>query len=97
MIEAGHYILVNSADHDCFQVCRAVSRLTRRRYLVASVCPDYGEPNGLGMYVLDVRTLAQEHQEWGSRGRVFETWEQVEAFVHMGEDDGTVPGPALVH
>jgi hypothetical protein len=96
VIEAGYYIVVNSPGHEHLHVCRVVNKLTRRLYLVASVCPDHGEQNGLGMFVLDVKLLAEEHPEYGPRGRVFETWDQVETFLHLGEDDETEREPAAV-
>jgi hypothetical protein len=97
----GHFIVINDADHDRFQVCRVVEKLTKQLYLVASVCADHGKPNGVGMFVLDIKMLAETHEEWGPRGQIFETWEQYHAFFGDGPGDDAdavaEPAPVAVH
>jgi hypothetical protein len=101
MIPSGHYILLNASDWGHFQVLRVDSRLTRRLYLATRCCPEHGSPTGAGSVVVDVKSMAERHPEYGPCGIIFEDFEALRKFMEPSEDDdpaGDAPSPtAAVH
>lgn len=99
MLEPGYIIVISNRDHDYYSVSRVVERLTKRLYLVVMCCPEHAEPNGNGMFVLDVRLLSERHEEYGPRGQIFETKEQFLEYFERIADDAeeapSTPSPAV--
>lgn len=99
MIATGHLIVIHDEEHDHYQLCRVIEPLTKRLYMVQSLCPHCGSQHHEQVtrrFVLDIKMLAEQHSEWGPRGEIFESWEQFqEAFGPSDgdHDDETEAGP----
>jgi hypothetical protein len=76
-----YYIQIDDEDHKHWTLCRVVDQLTERLYLVRSLDPRTGEPNKAGMWVLDVEMLAQVTDQYGPRGRIFETYLALQEYI----------------
>lgn len=97
MLKPEWFVVVSDHDHDRYQLCKVVSALTKRLYLVDIVCPDHGAPTRFGMTVLDIKILAERHPEFGARGQIFETWEQYLEFYEPSDTPANEASAPQVH
>jgi hypothetical protein len=92
----GHFVKINDVTGQYWSLARIQEQLTARLYLVQSLSPDTGEPNDLGQWILDIKMLSEWTDDYGPRGRIFETFLALQEAV--GEGDPEEPAaPEAVH
>jgi hypothetical protein len=93
----GHFVKINDATGQYWSLARIVEQLTNRLYLVQSLTPETGEPNDLGRWVLDIKMLSAWTDDYGPRGRIFETFLALQECIGEAEPDEPAAAPEAVH
>ena len=77
-------VMVDAPDGESYSLVRLTERVPRTRTLYVAECldPKTGGPLGFGSYLVDLRLLMLRHGEGEARGRIFDDFAAVQAFVN---------------